>query len=97
MATFISFLNWTEQGAKNIKDAPQRAAASRRLLRELGGELKAAYMTSGDTDVVLVAEVPNGDAMAKFALALASQGNVRTRTVRAWTEPELTKIISELP
>ena len=37
------------------------------------------------------------DVAAKFALALSSLGNVRTRTARAWTEAEMQKLISELP
>ena len=37
------------------------------------------------------------DNVAKFALALSSLGNVRTRTARAWSEPEFQKLISELP
>jgi uncharacterized protein with GYD domain len=97
MATFVTFLNWTDQGVKNIKDAPNRAEASRKLLKKLGGELKQAYLLSGDTDVLLISEAPDGEVMAKFALAMAAQGNVRTRTARAWTEAEMHKIIGGLP
>ena len=46
---------------------------------------------------MLIAEVPDGDTMAKFALAVASQGNVRTRTIRGWTESEFQKIVADLP
>jgi uncharacterized protein with GYD domain len=35
--------------------------------------------------------------ITKFALAFGSLGNVRTRTSRAWTEAEWTKLIFELP
>jgi uncharacterized protein with GYD domain len=54
-------------------------------------------MTSGDDDLLLIVDTPNGDNVAKFALALSSLGNVRTRTVRAWPEPEFQRLISELP
>jgi uncharacterized protein with GYD domain len=40
-------------------------------------------MTSGDNDLLVIVDTPNGDNVAKFALALGSHGNVRTRTVRA--------------
>jgi uncharacterized protein with GYD domain len=30
-------------------------------------------------------------------MAIGSQGNIRTRTVRAWTEAEYEKLVSELP
>jgi uncharacterized protein with GYD domain len=97
MATFVTFINWTDQGIKNIKDAPNRAEASRKLLKKLGGELKQAYLMSGEHDVMLISEAPDGEVMAKFALAVSSQGNVRTRTARAWTEAEMQKIIGALP
>ena len=35
--------------------------------------------------------------MVKFAMALGMQGNVHTRTSRAWTHDEFMKLVSELP
>lgn len=94
---FIVSLNFTDQGIRNIKDAPKRAQASRELAKKLGIDIKQVYLTSGDSDLVVIAETPNGDNMAKLALAIGSQGNVRTRTARAWTEEEYRKLVSELP
>jgi hypothetical protein len=50
-----------------------------------------------DTDLVIFVDAPSGDNVAKFALAVSSLGNVRTRTVRAWSADEYRKLISELP
>jgi uncharacterized protein with GYD domain len=61
------------------------------------GSRSSRYLTSGDDDLLLIVDTPNGDNVAKFALAVGSQGNVRTRTVRAWPESEFLKMISELP
>ena len=97
MPTFITFINWTDQGIRNIKDSPHRAEAATALLKKLGGTVKDMYITSGQQDVVLIAEAPNGDVMAKFALAVSSQGNVRTNTTRGWSQKEFEKIVSELP
>jgi uncharacterized protein with GYD domain len=97
MPTFIITLNWTEQGIRNVKEAPKRAAASRELAKKLGVEIKQVFLTSGESDVLLVVETANGDSIAKFCMALGSQGNVRTRTARAWPEAEFTKMVSELP
>lgn len=94
---FISSLNWTEQGIRNVKDAPKRAQAARDIAKKLGVEIKELYLTSGDTDMVAILEAANGDNIAKFAMAIGAQGNVRTRTARAWTAPEMQKLISELP
>ena len=97
MPMFICSLNWTDQGIRSVKDAPKRAQAARDLAKKVGVEIKEVYMTSGDNDLLVIVDTPNGDNVAKFAMALGSQGNVRTRTVRAWPQSEFQKLISELP
>ena len=97
MPTFISFVNWTDQGIKNIKDSPNRSEAAKALLREMGGEIKDIYYTSGQYDFVVIADAPDGDVMAKFVLAAGALGNVRTTTSRAFTEDEFQKMVSDLP
>jgi uncharacterized protein with GYD domain len=94
---FIVNMNYTEQGIRAIKDAPKRADAARELAKKVGVEINEVYLTSGDSDLVALVETQNGDNMAKFALALSSLGNVRTRTARAWPLAEYKKLISELP
>jgi uncharacterized protein with GYD domain len=79
-----------------VKDAPQRAQAARELASKVGVEIKEVYLTSGDDDLIVIVDNPNGDNITKFALALGSMGNVRTRTARAWPQSEFQKLISEL-
>ena len=97
MPTFMVSLNWTDQGVRTVKDAPKRAQASRELAKKVGVEIQQVYLTSGEDGVLIIVDSPNGDNVAKFALALGSQGNVRTRTARAWPVSEFQKLISELP
>lgn len=94
---FISSLNWTDQGIRNVKDAPKRAEAARDIAKKVDVEIRELYLTSGETDMVAILETDNGDNVAKFAMAISSLGNVRTRTARAWTASEMQKLISELP
>ena len=97
MPLFIVTLNWTDQGIRTVKDSPKRAQAARDLAKKVGVEIKQFYLTSGESDLLVIVESPNGDNVAKLAMALGSQGNIRTKTVRAWTEAEYEKLISELP
>jgi uncharacterized protein with GYD domain len=97
MPMFILSINWTDQGIRNVKDAPKRAQAARDLGKKVGVDIKQIYLTSGESDLLAIVDAQTGDDIAKFALALGAQGNVRTRTARAWTESEFQKLVSELP
>jgi uncharacterized protein with GYD domain len=97
MPMFILSINWTDQGIRNVKDAPKRAQAARDLGKKVGVDIKQIYLTSGESDLLAIVDAQTGDDIAKFAMALGAQGNVRTRTARAWTESEFQKLVSELP
>jgi uncharacterized protein with GYD domain len=96
MATYISMLQYTQQGISNIKNAPARIDAAKDAYRKAGGELKAIYLTLGRCDLVAIAEMPNDEAVARMALAQGALGNVRSETMRAFTEAELRKVVGTL-
>jgi uncharacterized protein with GYD domain len=96
MPTYISHINWTEQGIRNVKDSPKRLDAVKKQLKELGGDLKAFYMTQGPYDALLIFEIPNDSVLAKLLLQIGAAGNVRTNTVRAYTEGEYREIMAGL-
>lgn len=93
MPTYISLLTYTHQGITTIKQSPTRLDAA----KEVGGELKAFYLTMGQYDAVVIAELPDDVAGAKIALALGAKGNVRTETLRAFTEDEFRRTVTDLP
>lgn len=97
MPTYITLANYTDQGARLIKDAPRRVEAARDLLKSLGGDMKAFYLTMGNYDLVAIVEAPNDEAAASALLALGSKGNVRTLTMRAFGEAEFRRIVDTLP
>ena len=97
MPTFICFLNWTDQGAKAAKDIAKRYQASKALAEKIGGKVLSAYVTTGHYDVVVTMDMPDGEAMAKYAVALAAAGNVRTTTVRGWPPEEFGRLAAEAP
>ena len=97
MPTYITLARWTEQGVKNVKQLPQRFAATEALASQLGGRVKDFYVVMGRYDVIAIGEAPNDEAATKLALGLAMQGNVRTETLRAYTREEFEKIVAGLP
>lgn len=97
MPTYISMLRYTQQGITSAKNAPARIDAAKEAYRKAGGELKAIYLTMGQYDLVVIAEMPNDETVARMALALGAQGNIRSETMRAFTETEFRKIAGSLP
>jgi uncharacterized protein with GYD domain len=97
MPTYIALLHYTQQGIAAIKQGPTRLEAAKQAYKKAGGELKAFYLTIGQYDAVAIAELPDDAAVAKMALSLGAMGNVRTETLRAFTESEFRKIVGELP
>ena len=97
MPTYISFIQYTQQGLQKIKDSPGRLDQARKAYEAAGGKLKDFYLVMGEYDIVVVADLPNDDAAAKLALNLGAAGNIRTRTSRAFTEAEFRKLVSSLP
>jgi uncharacterized protein with GYD domain len=97
MPTFILAMNWTDQGIRAVKDWPKRNASARELGKKLNVDIKQVFLTSGESDILAIVEAPNDDHVAKFCMAIGGHGNVRTRTMRAWSEAELIKMVGELP
>ena len=97
MPTYISLIRFTQKGMETIKEGPKRLEAAKQRFRAAGGELKAFYLVTGQYDAVAITELPNVEAAARVALGNGSMGNVRTETLRAFTEDEYRKIIAALP
>ncbi len=96
MAKYIMLANWTDQGIQNVKGSPGRLDAARATARQFGAEITDFYMTMGAYDMVVTVEAPSDDVIAKFVLALGSVGNVRSTTLKAFSESEYREIIGSL-
>src|SRR5690242_15494725 len=93
---YVMLANWTDQGARLVKDSPKRLDAAKKALVEMGGEFKSLYMTMGDYDVIVIYEAPDDAVAARFTLLLAQLGSVRTRTLKAFPEAAYREIINSL-
>ena len=70
MPTFIMTGTWTDQGIRAVKEVPKRAQAARDLAKKLGVDIKQVYLTSGESDLLIIVETANADNIPKFAMAL---------------------------
>jgi uncharacterized protein with GYD domain len=97
MPTYISLIQYTQQGIQKIKESPARLDQARKGFEAAGGKIKDFFLVMGEYDLVIISEMPNDEAVAKVSLTLGSAGNIRTRTMRAFTESEYRKLIQSLP
>lgn len=97
MPTYVMLMKYSPEGIRTIKQAPDRLEAARKTAQSVGGEVKAAYMTFGRYDVVVVVEAPDDETMAKLAIGTGMVGNLSTETMRAFTVDELPSLLEGLP
>lgn len=97
MATYVSLVNFTEEGARHIRHTTERAKGLVNAAANLGIKIKDIYWTMGAFDAVFSADAPDDETMTAFAMSMASLGNIRTQTLRAFSVSEMSKIVAMLP
>ncbi|MBV8124502.1 MAG: GYD domain-containing protein [Burkholderiaceae bacterium] len=97
MGTYITLLNFTEQGARTIKDTVKRYEIAAKAGQEYGVKFKTVHWTLGQYDLVCEIEAKDEAGLAAFTLAMASQGNVRFQTLRAFSADEMKGFIAKMP
>ena len=95
MPTYVSLLNFTDQGIRNIRDTLQRADSAAELAQKHGGSLHL-YWTVGPYDLVGILEAPDDESATAFFLEATSLGNVRSTTLRAYDREEMSGILERL-
>lgn len=96
MTTYIILMSWTQQGMRGVRESPKRLDAAKALLEEMGGSFRELYLTMGDCDMVAICEAPDDAVAARFSLTLGAQGNVKTKTLKAFPEDAYREIVRSL-
>jgi uncharacterized protein with GYD domain len=97
MVTYVILMNLTEQGIKDIKDAPARMNEASKSLEAAGGKLTGFYITMGQYDYVAIAEGPDDEAALLQLLGLGMAGNVRTTALKAFRMEQFATLLQKLP
>ncbi len=96
MPTYVVLYRFTDQGVKNIKDTVQRARETRAENERRCFKVHGLYWTQGQYDLVAVVEAPDEQSMMAGLLNVAAAGNVRSETLRAFTEAEMEAVIAKM-
>jgi uncharacterized protein with GYD domain len=94
MPTFVSLINWTEEGVKAFKDTVSRAEAAQQMAGKLGGSFEI-YWTVGPYDIVAISTFADEESATAFLLMLSAQGNLRSTTLSAHSADEMRSIIAK--
>lgn len=97
MATYIVLVNFTDQGIRNVKDTRKRADAYKEIAKKLGVTVKDTYWTLGEYDVIATLEAPDAATVTALNLSVSALGNVRTKTLAAFSANEIGGILDKMP
>jgi uncharacterized protein with GYD domain len=73
----------TDEGAKTIKDNPDRIREVNLELEALGVKVLLQYATLGQYDFVNIVQAPDNETVAMVSAELSSRGSVRVQTLTA--------------
>src|SRR2546425_7809984 len=61
MPSYVTLINWTDQGVKNFKDTVDRYEAAQEAMGQGGVSFKEIYWTVGPYDLVGIVEAPDDE------------------------------------
>jgi uncharacterized protein with GYD domain len=96
MPRYVVLVKWTEQGVRNVKQTLERTDHGGEIAEKHGLKLEQAFWTVGPYDMVTVFEAPDDEALSAHLLEIGASGNVRTTTLRAYDEEEMSGILGRL-
>jgi uncharacterized protein with GYD domain len=97
MPRYVLLVDWSAQGVQAVEQTVERLDHGSHMAETVGCKVEHIWWTQGGHDMVSVMSAPDEQAMVAFTLALVRLGNVRTRTLRAWSIDEMREIIGRLP
>jgi len=96
MARYISLIQFTEQGIRNVKDTVKRGDTAIAEAEKMGMKIIEEFWTMGAYDVVVMFDAPDDETVSAFLLKIGSMGNVRGQTLRAFRKEEMEGILAKI-
>jgi uncharacterized protein with GYD domain len=93
MPTYVSLINWTEQGIKNFKDTTHRAQDFTNAVEKAGGRVHELLWTVGEYDIVCVVDLPDDETLAATLLQVGAMGNIRTKSMRGFDAQQMAGVV----
>jgi uncharacterized protein with GYD domain len=79
MPSYLVQVSYTSEAvAALVKNPQDRTAVVRKSVENLGGKLVGSWLSFGDYDVVLIAEMPDNVSAAALAMAAVGGGSLKS-------------------
>ena len=91
MATYMLFGKYSQDLVKKI--SARRTDKATELINKYGGEVKSGYALLGETDLVLVLELPDTEHAMKVSVGLSKLLGISFRTAPAVSVEDFDKIM----
>lgn len=90
MPKYLFEASYTQDGLKGVAagGGSARRDAIDSMISALGGKVEAFYFAQGESDVVLIIDLPDNKTVAAVSLAVGGAGSVTNMNTRALLTPE---------
>ena len=96
MARYVSLIQFTEQGIRNIKDTIKRGDTAMAEAEKMGIKIIEEFWTIGAYDVVVMVDAPDDETISAFMLKIGAMDNVKSHTMRAFRKEEMDGILAKI-
>jgi len=96
MPKYVSLLQFTDQGIRNVKDTTKRGEAAIAEAEKMGMKIIEEFWTMGAYDIVALFEAPDDETVSAFMLKNGAHGNAKSQTLRAFDRQEMEKILAKV-
>lgn len=99
MPKYLLQVNYVGEGVKGVlKDGgTRRRDIADKAIKSMGGTMEAFYFAFGETDVFVIADMPDNASMAALGLTLGASGAVTSKTTVLMTPKEVDAATKKKP
>ena len=99
MAKYLAQANYTNKGLEGLlkEGGSGRREATEKLFASVGGKLESYYFAFGDTDLFVIADVPDNVTMAAVSLIVNSAGAATVKVTALLTPEEIDSAVKKTP
>jgi uncharacterized protein with GYD domain len=99
MPKYLAHCNYVGEGLKGLLQdgGSKRKAVVEKLVASMGGTVEAFYYAFGETDLYVIADLPDHESMTAVALMVAASGAIDIKTTVLITPEEVDEAVKKTP